>query len=511
MALETSGFQLSQFDRAPNIPGNIGVVDTKAIYNSVANALKQNETLRTLQQVQGLTDAQTAYQTAQAQGLLSNLPDTLAADKAKSRLLASQATAGLGNVGVISEADRAKALYESALSTEAAKPANVLRAVENKTLTPVVRTQLQLQALLDRGGMSEEETAAIKAKLGQALSPAEQAKLEANRDKVHEKIVNGEVIQFTNSGAVRIPGKTEWMFGTAPTAGLGVPPTAGVGVTPTAGVDATATAVPPALVQSPATDTFAAQALGGTSLAPQTGLGGESAAQKRVATSLARLTEEQAKSFYRSTEKTLDDLKENYYNVLPRDKENIVQLSLKTDLVEKAIDDAIKRVELNSRATTGGGKPGQLYREWIRPEVAADFEGDINQVRSNIGFDALQLMRDNSKTGGALGNVSDTEGKRLESVFGELTTKLSPEAMIAKLNQVREARRSLLNSAKRAYETKKNFTSRNLTRISRTLHGDIGPEVLLDAELPTFEAAAPAPGTKSESGPSLEERLNKYQ
>lgn len=511
MALETSGFQLSQFDRAPNIPGNIGVVDTKAIYASVTNALKQNEALRTLQQVQGLTDAQTAYQTAQAQGLLSNLPDTLAADKAKSRLLASQATAGLGNVGVISEADRAKALYESALSTEAAKPANVLRAVENKTLTPVVRTQLQLQALLDRGGMSEEETAAIKAKLGQALSPAEKAKLEANRDKIHEKIVNGEVIQFTNSGAVRIPGKTEWMFGTAPTAGFGVTPTAGLGVTPTAGVDATAAAaVPPALVQSPATGAFAAQALGGTSLAPQTGLGGESAAQKRVATSLARLTEEQAKSFYRSTEKTLDDLKETYYKVLPRDQENIIQLSLKTDQVENAIDDAIKKVELNSRATTGGGKPGQFYREWIRPEIAADFEGDINQVRSNIGFDALQLMRDNSKTGGALGNVSDTEGKRLESVFGELTTKLSPEAMIAKLNQVREARRSLLNSAKRAYETKKNFTSRNLTRISKTLHGDLGPEVLLDEELPTSEATAPAPGTKSESGPSLEDRLKKY-
>lgn len=44
----------------------------------------------------------------------------------------------------------------------------------------------------------------------------------------------------------------------------------------------------------------------------------------------------------------------------------------------------------------------------------------IQSALSNVGFDALQEMRQNSPTGGALGNVSDQEVTRLQQTLGSL-------------------------------------------------------------------------------------------
>lgn len=509
MALETSGFQLSQFESAPQIPGNIGVVDTKSIYGAVVDALKTNEALRTTQAAQAATDAELALAQQKAQTEMGLLGPEAEARRAKAELLAAEAPYQQGLLRPKALATRTQLEAETIRNRILAEPATARQVIEGKTLTPAVRTQVQLQALLNRGGLNEEEAAAIKAKLGQALSPAEQAKLQANLNKVHEKVVDGQIIQFTNSGAVRIPGQTDWMFGTVvPTAGgMGVAPTVGLGAAvPTgaplaAGVPTQARAPLAGMAPGTAAATFA-QGLGAAAAAPRGMLGGESAAARREAMARTRMTEDQAKSFYRTNEKVLENLQQNLFEALPRDQQNINSLATKTDLVESAIDAAIKKVEENSRAVTGGGKAGEIYREWIRPEVAASFDSDLGQIRANIGFDTLQTMRENSKTGGALGNVSDNEGKRLESVFGELSTKLSPQDMIAKLQQVKEARRTLMNAAQQAYETKKNFTRSNISRISTMLHGELGPAILL-GEMPgaAEEAAAPTaamPALRSE-------------
>lgn len=51
---------------------------------------------------------------------------------------------------------------------------------------------------------------------------------------------------------------------------------------------------------------------------------------------------------------------------------------------------------------------------------AHDLQQTLQSVKANISFDRLQQMRQASPTGGALGSVTEGEGKKLESVYGAL-------------------------------------------------------------------------------------------
>lgn len=51
---------------------------------------------------------------------------------------------------------------------------------------------------------------------------------------------------------------------------------------------------------------------------------------------------------------------------------------------------------------------------------AANAQAQLNTLKSQVAFTVLQAMRDASKTGGALGAVSDAEGKRLENNLAAL-------------------------------------------------------------------------------------------
>jgi hypothetical protein len=57
----------------------------------------------------------------------------------------------------------------------------------------------------------------------------------------------------------------------------------------------------------------------------------------------------------------------------------------------------------------------------------ASAEAALKQFRARAGFQALQAMRDASKTGGALGNVSNQEGQRLENSAAALDGAQSVE------------------------------------------------------------------------------------
>ncbi len=67
---------------------------------------------------------------------------------------------------------------------------------------------------------------------------------------------------------------------------------------------------------------------------------------------------------------------------------------------------------------------------------AADAAALLETLKSQVGFGVLQDMRNNSKTGGALGAVSDAEGKRLEANLAALDTKQSPEQFRRSLQQI---------------------------------------------------------------------------
>lgn len=67
---------------------------------------------------------------------------------------------------------------------------------------------------------------------------------------------------------------------------------------------------------------------------------------------------------------------------------------------------------------------------------AADARSLLEKLKSQVAFDVLQDMRNNSKTGGALGNVSDAEGKRLENNLAALNTAQSPEQFKRELKSI---------------------------------------------------------------------------
>lgn len=75
-----------------------------------------------------------------------------------------------------------------------------------------------------------------------------------------------------------------------------------------------------------------------------------------------------------------------------------------------------------------------------------DLEGAISTIKANVAFDRLQKMRDESKTGGALGNVSNIELSLLESSIASLDPNLSPEILRQNLQAVEMHYQNILNA-----------------------------------------------------------------
>ena len=63
----------------------------------------------------------------------------------------------------------------------------------------------------------------------------------------------------------------------------------------------------------------------------------------------------------------------------------------------------------------------------------------IQQIKSSVSLGELAAMREASKTGGALGNISDAEGTRLESAMGNLVLTQTPEQFISTLQQIADS------------------------------------------------------------------------
>lgn len=85
---------------------------------------------------------------------------------------------------------------------------------------------------------------------------------------------------------------------------------------------------------------------------------------------------------------------------------------------------------------------------------ATDLEETLNTVKANLGFDRLQQMRNESKTGGALGQVAVKELDRLEAARASLNRAQSPEQLKSNLDNVYQAYSSWRNAATKALAEK---------------------------------------------------------
>lgn len=75
----------------------------------------------------------------------------------------------------------------------------------------------------------------------------------------------------------------------------------------------------------------------------------------------------------------------------------------------------------------------------------------LNTIKSNVGFDKLQNMRENSPTGGALGQVSDMENKLLQAVNGALDPAQTDQ-LRENLNVIKQLYPQVLEEKKRAFQ-----------------------------------------------------------
>jgi len=77
--------------------------------------------------------------------------------------------------------------------------------------------------------------------------------------------------------------------------------------------------------------------------------------------------------------------------------------------------------------------------DFLRSSEYRNFESELDTLKASIAFNELTAMREASKTGGALGNVSNIELGLLESALGALKMSQSPENFKEQLTKVKES------------------------------------------------------------------------
>ena len=92
------------------------------------------------------------------------------------------------------------------------------------------------------------------------------------------------------------------------------------------------------------------------------------------------------------------------------------------------------------------GRTGSVTREGSRAQALYD------KVVAKGGFQALQDMRDASKTGGALGNVSNQEGKQLQASVAAFDRRQNAEDVRTAINQLIEDIQGSKSRMREAYD-----------------------------------------------------------
>ena len=104
------------------------------------------------------------------------------------------------------------------------------------------------------------------------------------------------------------------------------------------------------------------------------------------------------------------------------------------DTADRVVNDVDLAMEKLSGWTAGLG--GAVLKN-IPGTEAKNFSGFLDTLKANIGFGVLQDMRNASKTGGALGQISDRENVLLSSVLGSLDQAQSVEQIKANLTKIK--------------------------------------------------------------------------
>lgn len=110
------------------------------------------------------------------------------------------------------------------------------------------------------------------------------------------------------------------------------------------------------------------------------------------------------------------------------------QADMTIDNTMSAVDRALQQT---SGLTAGNvmGKSGAIP---IVGQGAADLGATLDTIKANLGFEALQAMRESSPTGGALGQVAVQELTMLQATVASLDQSQSPEQLAANLALIKQ-------------------------------------------------------------------------
>ena len=149
------------------------------------------------------------------------------------------------------------------------------------------------------------------------------------------------------------------------------------------------------------------------------------------------------------------------------------QISAATKLAERDAEKIIERTKVESTLSSQDSKTemlGGLFTQakdqtsgwstgimnaatgWIPGSPSNSLNSTLSTIKANVGFDRLQEMRDNSKSGGALGSVSEFENKTLQAVWGDLEASTSKEQFSKNLERVEKQVEESWKRVKEAYK-----------------------------------------------------------
>ena len=131
--------------------------------------------------------------------------------------------------------------------------------------------------------------------------------------------------------------------------------------------------------------------------------------------------------------------------MFPKAQSAFKALETNSETVINTIDKAMEQI---GPWTTGYAN---LLLSGLPQTDARDLERNLETIKANIGFDRLQQMRDNSPTGGALGQVSEFENRLLQAVQGSLDPTQTTTQLKENLSRVRELYKATLDDRRRAF------------------------------------------------------------
>ena len=123
-----------------------------------------------------------------------------------------------------------------------------------------------------------------------------------------------------------------------------------------------------------------------------------------------------------------------------------------------------------------------------------------DQITAKGGFKMLQDMREASKTGGALGNVSDREGQRLEAAYGAINQTQDTEDVRQALLDLADKAEASAVRARDAFDETYLYRTEKPGAAAPTAQGGANTVTLPDGQVMSFPDAASAAAFKKAAG-----------